>query len=106
MVVSFVRCADAFSADDSSAVTSLHNSLRKPDIELAKYLEFAEVNRALGKCTKSQRREELQSVLAVTDEALFLADTITSDRYKAHDHVHLRFRLTFNDVQKNILIIT
>ena len=81
MVVSFVRCADAFSADDSSAVTSLHNSLRKPNTELAKYLEFAEVNHALGKCTKSQRCEELQSVLAVTDEALSHADTLSSDRY-------------------------
>ena len=54
---------------------------KKPDTELAKYLEFAGVNRALGKCTKSQRREELQSVLAVTNEALFYADTLTSDCY-------------------------
>ena len=79
MVVTFVRCADAFSTNESSADSSVHKSLRKPDTELAKYLEFAEVNRALGKCTKSQHREELQLVLVVTDEALFHADTFTSD---------------------------
>ena len=77
-VVSYADpCSTAASLSDSPST----NSLRQPDPEMEKYIEYAEINRALGKSTRSQRRRELEELVDVTDAPEFEADTMSSARY-------------------------
>ena len=70
-------CSTAASLSDSPST----NSLRQPDPEMEKYIEYAEINRALGQSTRSQRRRELEELANVTDLPEFEADTLSSARY-------------------------
>ena len=68
-----VSYADACSTSTSLSDSRSTNSLRPPDIEMEKYIEYAEINRALGKSTRSQRRRELEELVDVTDAPEFEA---------------------------------
>ena len=70
-------CSTAASLSDSPST----NSLRQPDPEMEKYIEYAEINRALGKSTRSQRRRELEELVDVTDAPECKADIMSSARY-------------------------
>ena len=82
-VVSYADpCSTAASLLDSWSTNSLRQpNLEIPDPEMEKCIEYAEINRALGKLTRSQRRRELEELVDVADAPEFEADIMTSACY-------------------------
>ena len=77
----FVFYADACSTTTFLSASPSTNSLRQPDPKMEKYIECAEINRALGQSTRSQRRREVEELVIVTDAPEFEVDTMSSARY-------------------------